>query len=200
MHPRSCAGNSSKSPNNLQHHKSGSQAASPHYNPYPKAGSPSFLESAGTYTLCVHCCFKGNRAASCASKKSSRPSASSLSHGRITVLKPLTAPICVFTTMSETHVQCNPQIDMVCTPAPTAVMQAMVPIAAQGTSLERILYIHTTPYVQSAWLDALSSSNNCWLLSLIWCMTLPMAPQLVTPPCLNVFYLPTSLLQTSSQK
>jgi len=73
MHPRYCASNSLKSPNDLHHHELGSQAASPHYNPYPKAGSPSFLESTGTYTLCIHCGFKGHRSTSCTSKQSSRP-------------------------------------------------------------------------------------------------------------------------------
>src|SRR5882724_13612676 len=35
----------------------------------------------------------------------------------------------------------------------------MVPMSAPENSLESVLYIHTTPYVPSAWLDALSSSN-----------------------------------------
>src|SRR5882724_9597811 len=73
VHPQLHPSDSSKSSAALQHHESGSQDTSPHYNPYPKTGSPSFLESASMYTLCIRCSFKGHRATSCASKQSSRP-------------------------------------------------------------------------------------------------------------------------------
>ena len=73
MHPGSHGHYSLKHPTDLCHHDSESSSTSTCYKPYPKAKSPSFLESAGTSTLCVHCRFKGHRAASCSSDRSSLP-------------------------------------------------------------------------------------------------------------------------------
>ena len=83
------------------------------------------------------------------------PIAPSLCLGKITSLNPWMAPTSVSTTTSGTPVKCCPQVIMGCTLAPSAATHAMVPTFAPETSLECILYIHTTPYVPSAWLDAL---------------------------------------------
>ena len=87
------------------------------------------------------------------------PSTLSLYLGKITGSKPLMAPTSVSITMSGTPVQCSPQVVMACTPASSAATHTMVPMFAPETSLKHILYIHTTPYVPSTWLDTLSASN-----------------------------------------
>src|SRR5882672_11261947 len=71
MRPGSRPMDASNSPADLQHHESGSHHSSPHYNPYPKHTSSSFLEAGSSRTLCVRFGFLGHRVAACIAKQSS---------------------------------------------------------------------------------------------------------------------------------
>jgi len=88
--------------------------------------------------------------------------------------------------------QCNPLAAMESTPALCAATLATVPCVAPETSLMNILYIHTTPYIPSAWHATLSSTN---LLS-----TFPNLVHDITyglpignPPGLSACFLPPNL-------
>jgi len=82
-----------------------------------------------------------------------------LSPGRRTTLKPLTAPISVSTSTLGQPVPCNFQLTMAPIHVPSVATHIMVPLPASETDLVHILYIHTMPYIPSAWHEALSVSN-----------------------------------------
>ena len=54
--------------------------------------------------------------------------------------------------MFEVTVPCNPQVATVLTPSLSAATHAMGQLGAPETKLMDILYIHTMPYIPSAWI------------------------------------------------